>query len=40
LLEGYNVPASSIDELERDFEALREDWIKFIRNNGLGILWL
>lgn len=40
LLEGYNVPASSIAELERDFEVLQEDWIKFIRNNNLGILWL
>jgi hypothetical protein len=40
LLEGYNVPASSIAELERDFEALQEDWIKFIKNNNLGILWL
>jgi hypothetical protein len=40
LLEGYNVPQSSIAELERDFDALREDWIKFIRNNNLGILWL
>ena len=40
LLEGYNVPESSIAELERDFEALREDWIKFIKNNNLGILWL
>jgi hypothetical protein len=40
LLEGYNVPESSIAELERDFDALREDWIKFIRSNNLGILWL
>jgi hypothetical protein len=40
LLEGYNVPENSIAELERDFEALREDWIKFIRNNNLGIFWL
>jgi hypothetical protein len=40
LLEGYNVPAGSIADLERDFEALQEDWIKFIRNNKLGILWL
>jgi hypothetical protein len=40
LFEGSNVPDSSIAELERDFEALREDWIKFIRNNNLGILWL
>jgi len=40
LLEGYNVPESSIAELEGDFEALQKDWIKFIRNNNLGILWL
>jgi len=40
LLEGYNVPESSIAELERDFKVLQEDWIKFIRNNNLGILWL
>jgi hypothetical protein len=40
LLEGYNVPVSSIAELEGDFEALQKDWIKFIRNNNLGILWL
>jgi len=40
LLEGYNVPGSSIAELERDFEVLQEDWIKFIKSNKLGILWL
>jgi hypothetical protein len=40
LLEGYNVPASSIAELERDFEVFQEDWIRFIRDNNLGILWL
>jgi hypothetical protein len=40
LLEGYDVPASSIAELERDFETLQEDWIKFIKSNNLGILWL
>jgi hypothetical protein len=40
LFEGYNVPASSISELEREFEVLQEDWIRFIRNNNLGILWL
>jgi hypothetical protein len=40
LLEGYNVPHNSIAELEGDFEALQKDWIKFIRNNNLGILWL
>jgi len=39
-LEGYNVPESSIAELERDFKVLQEDWIKFIKNNNLGILWL
>jgi hypothetical protein len=40
LLGGYNVPENSIAELERGFEALREDWIKFIKNNNLGIFWL
>jgi hypothetical protein len=40
LLEGYNVPENSIAELERDFKVLQEDWVKFIRSNNLGILWL
>jgi len=40
LFEGYNVPESSIAELERDFKVLQEDWIKFIKNNNLGIFWL
>jgi chaperonin cofactor prefoldin len=40
LLEDYNVSESSIAELERELEVLRKDWIKFIRNNNLGILWL
>jgi len=40
VLEGYNVPGSSIAELERDFEVLQEDWIEFIKSNNLGILWL
>jgi hypothetical protein len=40
LLEGYNVPETSIAELEREFKVLQEDWIKFIRSNNLGILWI
>jgi len=29
-----------VKQLERDFKALQEDWIKFIKNNNFGILWL
>jgi hypothetical protein len=40
MLEGHNVPENSIAELERELKVLQEDWIKFIKNNNLGILWL
>jgi chaperonin cofactor prefoldin len=40
LLEGYNVSEISIADLEREYKILEEDWVRFIRNNNLGILWL
>jgi chaperonin cofactor prefoldin len=40
LLDGYNVPEISIANLEREYKILKEEWIRFIRNNNLGVIWL